>query len=253
MTSALCTLGLWGPKAPAVMKSVASDDLSDKGLPFSSAKQMSIGPVPVWALRISYVGEMGWELYAPFEQGQLLWDILWKAGREHNLVPGGIGVYGTTGRLEKGYRLYGNELDLEYSPFECGLARRSVKPQEFIGKEAYLKGAGEQPAATLCTLVVDSHISSTGEPRYMLGREPVLTPDGNPIVDRKGRRSFVTSAGSGPSLGKHLLMAYLPPELGREGTKLAVEYFSELYPVTVAVAGTWPLFDPANTRMKGLV
>ena len=251
MTSALCTLGLWGPKAPAVMQSVTSDDLSDKGLPFSSAKQVSIGPIAVWALRISYVGETGWELYAPFEQGQLLWDILWKAGREHNLVPAGIGVYGTTARLEKSYRLYGNELDMEYSPIECGLARRLVKPQNFIGKEAYLKEAAEQPAATLCTLVVDSHISSTGEPRYMLGREPVLTPDGNPIVDRKGRRSFVTSAGAGPSLGKHLLMAYLPPDFAREGTKLAVEYFSDLYPVTVAAAGATPLFDPANKRMKG--
>ena len=86
----------------------------------------------------------------------------------------------------------------------------------------------------------------------MLGREPVLTPDGKPIVDRKGRRSFVTSAAAGPSLGKHLLMAYLPPELAREGTKLAVEYFSELYPVTVAVAGAAPLFDPANKKMKGM-
>jgi glycine cleavage system aminomethyltransferase T/glycine/D-amino acid oxidase-like deaminating enzyme len=252
MTTALCTLGLWGPTAPAVMHAVTGDDVSDKGLPFSSAKQISIGPVPVWALRISYVGEAGWELYAPFEQGQLLWDILWNAGKEHGLVPAGIGVYGTTGRLEKGYRLYGNELDLEYSPFECGLARPSVKQQDFIGKQAYLKEAGEQPAATLCTLTVDSHLSSTGEPRYMLGREPVLTPDGKPIVDRKGRRSFVTSAGSGPSIGKHLLMAYLPPELAREGTKLVVEYFSELYPVTVAVAGTTPQFDPANKRMKGL-
>jgi glycine cleavage system aminomethyltransferase T len=253
LTSALCTLGLWGPKAPAIMQSVSRDDVSDKRLPFSNAKQMWIGPVPVWALRISYVGEMGWELYAAFEQGQLLWDILWKAGGQHRLVPAGIGVYGTTARLEKGYRLYGNELDLEYAPFECGLARRSVKPQDFIGKQAYLKEAGEPPAATLCTLTVDSHVSSTAEPRYVLGREPVLTPDGKAIVDRKGRRSFVTSAGSGPSLGKHLLMAYLPPEFATEGTKLAVEYFSELYPVTVAVAGTRPLFDPANTRMKGLV
>ena len=85
----------------------------------------------------------------------------------------------------------------------------------------------------------------------MLGREPVLTRDGKPIVDRKGRRSFVTSAGSGPSLGKHLLMAYLPPDFAREGMRLAIEYFSDLYPVTVAVVGATPLFDPANIRMKG--
>jgi glycine cleavage system aminomethyltransferase T/glycine/D-amino acid oxidase-like deaminating enzyme len=251
MTCSLCTLGLWGPRARDVMESVTRDDVSDKGVPFSTAKRIAIGPVPVWALRISYVGEMGWELYASIEQGQLLWDILWKAGQEHGVVPVGIGVYATTARMEKSYRLYGNELDTEYTAFECGLARPRAKAQEFIGKQAYLKQAAEQPAATLCTLSVENHIASSGEPRYMLGREPVLTTDGEPIVDRKGRRSFVTSAGSAPSLGKHLLMTYLPPEFASEGTKLKVEYFSELYPATVAVVGATPLFDPANERMKG--
>lgn len=84
----------------------------------------------------------------------------------------------------------------------------------------------------------------------MLGREPILTPDGDGIIDRKGRRSYVTSAGSGPSLGKYLLMTYLPPEYAQEGTRLFVEYFGDRYPVTVAVAGSTPLFDPENKRMK---
>ena len=84
----------------------------------------------------------------------------------------------------------------------------------------------------------------------MLGREPVTTRDGQPLVDAKGRRSYVTSAGSGPSVGKHLLMAYLPPDQAVEGTQLAVEYFGERYPVTVAVAGATPLFDPENTRIR---
>jgi glycine cleavage system aminomethyltransferase T len=84
----------------------------------------------------------------------------------------------------------------------------------------------------------------------MLGREPILTPDGQPLVDAKGRRSFVTSAGSGPSVGKHLLMAYLPPEHAKVGEKLLVEYFGERYPVTVAVADATPLFDPENARIR---
>ncbi len=251
MTSSLCTLGLWGPKARAVLQEITPDDMSNAGLAFSHAKHISIGPVPVWALRISYVGEMGWELYAPMEQGRLLWDTVWKAGQKHGIVPVGIGVYGTSARLEKSYRLYGNELDMEYNCHECGLGRRTVKPQDFIGKEAYLRDAAEPPAPILCTLGVDDHTSSTGESRFMLGREPVLTPDGEPITDRKGRRSFVTSAGTAPSLGKHLLMAYLPPEYAKVGAKLRVEYFSELYRVTVAVAGSAPLFDPANERMRG--
>ena len=97
---------------------------------------------------------------------------------------------------------------------------------------------------------MDDPTSSSGVKRYMLGREPILAPDGAPITDAKGRRSYVTSAGSGPSVGKHLLMAYLPPEHAVEGSKLAVEYFGERYPVTVAVAGSRPLFDPENARIR---
>ena len=84
----------------------------------------------------------------------------------------------------------------------------------------------------------------------MNGSEPIVTPDGARIVDGKGRPSYVTSAGAGPSVGKHLLLAYLPTEMAQEGTQLAVEYMTELYPVTVAVVGSRPLFDPENERMK---
>ena len=152
--------------------------------------------------------------------------------------------------LEKGYRAYGMELETEYTPVEAGLARPKVKSQDFIGKEAYLKARAEETAATLCTLTVDDNNSSSGQARYMLGNEPILTPDGQAIVDKKGRRSYVTSAGSGPSIGKHILLGYLPPEYAKPGTKLAVEYFGEQYPVTVEIVGSRPLFDPNDERMK---
>ena len=87
----------------------------------------------------------------------------------------------------------------------------------------------------MCTLTVDDHTSASGVKRYMLGKEPILTREGNPITDRKGRRSYVTSAGSGPSLGKYILMTYLPPEHAKVGEQLAVQYMGERYPVTVAV------------------
>ncbi len=183
------------------------------------------------------------------EHGLKLWDTLWTTA-EYGMVPAGIGVYGTSARIEKGYRLMGAELDGEYNPVEAGLARPKVKRADFIGREAYLQAREEEPAAILCTLTVDDPTSSSGEKRYMQGREPILTPEGDPIVDRKGRRSYVTSAGTGPSVGKHLLMSYLPPEFAQEGTKLAVEYMTELYPVTVAVVGSKPLFDPDDKRMK---
>ena len=102
----------------------------------------------------------------------------------------------------------------------------------------------------LCTLTVDDHTSADGTRRYMLGGEPVVTPDGRPLVDGHGRRSYVTSAGSAPSLGKHLLMAYLPPAEAVVGTKLAVDYMEERYPVTVAAADATPV-RPENHRIRG--
>jgi glycine cleavage system aminomethyltransferase T len=249
-TSAWCTLGLWGPRARDVLASASGDDVSNEGFPFATCRDITIGSVPVMASRISYVGELGWELYAPMEQGARLWDTLWQAGRPHDVVPVGIGVYATTARLEKGYRAHGNELDLEFDLVEAGMARRRVKDSDFIGREAYLEQRARPPAARLCTLILEDPRSPAGIDRYMLGREPVLTPAGEPLVDTKGRRSFVTSAGSGPSVGRHLLMAYLPPEHAVEGTQLAVEYFSDRYPLTVAVVGNRPLFDPENLRVR---
>ncbi|MFQ5575534.1 MAG: glycine cleavage T C-terminal barrel domain-containing protein, partial [Anaerolineae bacterium] len=251
LTSALCTVGLWGPRARDILQSVVEEDVSNAAFPFGAVKRITVGQIPALAFRISYVGELGWEIYAPMEMGRALWDALWEAGRPHGLAPVGIGVYGTTARLEKSYRAYGTELDGEYNPVEAGLARPKVKAQNFIGKEAYLKARQEEPAARLCTLTVDDHTSAAGVPRYMRGKEPILTPDGEPVIDRTGRRSYVTGAGDGPSVGKYLLMAYLPPRYAQVGTKLAVEYFGEQYPVTVAVVGSTPLFDPDNSRMKG--
>jgi glycine cleavage system aminomethyltransferase T len=145
----------------------------------------------------------------------------------------------------------GAELESEYNPVEAGLARPRVKAADFIGKEAYLKAREEEPAAILCTLTVEDHTSARdGMKRFPTGGEPITTPDGSRIVDRKGRPSYVTSAGAGPSLGKYLLMAYLPPEHAGAGTDLAVMYMDELYPVKVAVAGSTPLFDPEDLRMK---
>jgi glycine cleavage system aminomethyltransferase T len=249
-TSAWSKIGVWGPAARALVGSLTQDDVSNDGIPFATCRTITIGTLRVLASRISYVGELGWELYVPMEQGARLWDLLFEAGRDHGAVPVGIGAYAVTGRLEKGYRAHGNELDLEHDLVQAGMARANVKDADFVGRDAYLKQRTEDPVRVLCTLTVDDPTSSTGVKRYMMGREPITTRDGEPLVDAAGVRSFVTSAGSGPSVGSHLLMSYLPPEHARIGEQLAVEYFGERYPVTVAVAGSTPLFDPENARMK---
>ena len=250
VTSAWTTLGVWGPRARDILRSVTTADVSNDGFKFGTCREIELGGATVLASRISYVGELGWELYAPIELGARVWDTLWEAGRPAGLVPVGIGVYGTTGRLEKGYRAYGAELEGDYTLVEAGMTRPRVKAQDFVGKQAYLAQREAPPAAVLCTLTVDDHASASGELRYMLGGEPILTRDGEALIDARGRRSYVTSAGSGPSVGRHLLLAYLPPERAVAGTRLAVEYLGERYPVTVAVAGSAPLFDPANERVR---
>jgi glycine cleavage system aminomethyltransferase T/glycine/D-amino acid oxidase-like deaminating enzyme len=250
VTSAWTTFGLWGPRARDILSRVTADDISNEGFPFGTCREIEIAGLTVLASRISYVGELGWELYAPIEQGARLWDTVFEAGQPDGLVPAGIGVYGTTGRLEKGYRAFGAELDASYTLVEAGMTRPKVKDQDFVGKTAYLRQREAPPAAVLCTLTVDDHASDSGDLRYMLGGEPVLSATGKPLTDARGRRSYVTSAGSGPSVGRHLLLAYLPPEQAVEGTGLAVEYLGEQYPVTVAVAGSMPLFDPANERVR---
>lgn len=251
VTSAWTTIGLWGPRARDILASVTSADVSNGAFPFGTCRNLDIDGVAVLANRLSYVGELGWELFAPMELGAHLWDTLWEAGRPHGMIAAGMSVVFSSARLEKGYRAYGTELDLDHSLVEAGLARPGVKSADFIGKAAYLRQRSEPPVALLCTLTVDDHASASGVARYMLGREPILTRDGRPVEDARGRRSYVTSAGAGPSVGKHLLMAYLPVELAVEGTPLAVQYMGERYPVTVAVAGTTPLFDPRDERLRG--
>ena len=166
------------------------------------------------ASRISYVGELGWELYVPMEQGARLWQQLHEAGRPHGAVPAGIGVYGTTGRIEKGYRAFGYELDAERTIVEAGMQRPKVKMADFVGREAYLAQREAAPE--------DGAVHpDRGQPqlrqrakRYMLGGEPILTSAGGVLTDGHGHHPYVTTAGSAPSLGKHVLLAYLPPGPG---------------------------------------
>ncbi|MDN5930105.1 MAG: FAD-dependent oxidoreductase [Pseudonocardia sp.] len=250
LTSAYTTIGLWGPRARDILGALTTADVDDAGFGFLTCRTIEIDSTAVLASRISYVGELGWELYVPMEQGARLWRLLHDAGRPHGAVPVGIGVYGTTGRLEKGYRAYGFELDAERSIVEAGMARPKVKAADFVGREAYVAQRSSSPQAILCTLTVDDHTSASGVRRYMLGGEPILTRDGGDLVDGHGHHPYVTSAGSAPSLGKHVLLAYLPPDQAVVGNGLAVSYMQELYPVTVGSIDATPLFDPTNERVR---
>ena len=261
MTGSLCTIGVWGPNAAKTMAKATQNidahgklvpfDLSQENFPYGSVREVLIDGVPATMLRISYVGENGWEVYTKMEHGLRMWDTIAAAGEEFGIIPVGMGVYAVTGRIEKGYRLMGAELESEYNPVEAGLNRAKVKTADFIGKSAYLEAREEEPAALMCTLEMIDNTSESGIKRFPTGgNEPILTKGGERIVDAKGRVSRVTTAGAAPSLGKYLLLSYLTPEHAVEGTELKVMYMNELFPVRVARVGSQGLFDPTDARMK---
>jgi glycine cleavage system aminomethyltransferase T/glycine/D-amino acid oxidase-like deaminating enzyme len=257
VTDEVSTIGLWGPRARDILASLTdpdSTDVSDEGFGFLTCREIQVAGVTVLASRISYVGELGWELYVSMADAATLWEALLETGDSHGTVPVGIGVYGTTGRIEKGYRAYGTELDAERTIVEAGMQRPKVKAADFVGRDAYLAQrealSSSGPKTVLCTLTVEDHTSASGVKRYMLGGEPILTREGGTLTDGHGHHPYVTSAGSAPSLGKHVLLAYLPPEEARIGNELAVSYMEELYPVVVGSVDATPLLDPANERLR---
>jgi len=252
-TNGTVTYGVWGPKAIDMLTTLTESDLSQVAFGYGRVQSHLLDGIPVDMFRISYVGDSGFEIYAEASHGLALWDALYAAGDNFDLRPVGAGVYGTTGRLEKGYRLMGAELEDDYTPVEAGLARPKVKAADFIGKEAYLAARAAEPVAQLCILEYTDLTCEAGYERFPMGagNEPVLTLDGERIVDAKGRVSRVNTAGNAPSNGSYLAMAYLPITHCEVGTKLLTMYQYETYPVTVVATGAnLATFDPSDSRMK---
>ncbi|MCY3912569.1 MAG: FAD-dependent oxidoreductase [Chloroflexi bacterium] len=228
-----CCVGLWGPRARDVLQRVCDDDVSDDGFPYMTAKPITAGGVPSLALRISYVGELGWEIYAPTGQGLALWDALWDAGRPLGLIAAGGGAFDSL-RLEKGYRLWGNDIHTEYNPFEAGLGFAvRMRKGEFIGRQALSDRRAQGLTRRLCCLTLDD------PDRLVMGKEPIL--DGDRVL------GYVTSANFGHSIGRAILYGYLPIAHARPGAKLDILYFDERLQATVADD---PLYDPDGRRMK---
>jgi len=232
VTSAYACYGLWGPASRKILQPLTTSDLSNEAFPYMRARDLAVGTVPCHGLRVTYVGELGWELYCPTEFGLSLWDILWEAGRPHGLVPGGYKAIDSL-RLEKGYRVWGADVTPEDTPYEAGLgfAVKLDKEGGFIGRDA-LASAGA-PAQTLCCLRLD-------EPHAVaLGSEPVRV--GDALVGR------VTSGGYGYTVGASIAYASLPVEHASVGTAVGVEIFGEWVAGSVAVE---PLYDPTGERIR---
>ncbi|MGA2294903.1 MAG: FAD-dependent oxidoreductase [Acidimicrobiales bacterium] len=231
VTSRMACFALWGPRARDILQSRTDTDCSKEAFGYMKSRELNVGPVPCFAQRVTFVGELGWEIYCPSEYATALWDVLMEAGAPFGLTPGGYKAIESL-RLEKGYRVWGSDVTSIDTPFEAGLgfAVRMDKG-DFIGREA-LEAMGP-PARRLVCLVLD-------DPRVIaLGSEPVRV-DGQAV----GR---ITSGGFGYTLERSIAYAYVPTSCSEVGQRAEVVVFGAAVGATVMAE---PLFDPANERVR---
>jgi glycine cleavage system aminomethyltransferase T/glycine/D-amino acid oxidase-like deaminating enzyme len=227
VTSEYACLGLWGPAARELLQPLCVEPLD---FPYLRARELAVGPVPCLALRVTYVGELGWELYCPTEYGLRLWDTIWEAGQEHGLVAGGYRAIDSL-RLEKGYRVWGADISPDDTPYAAGLGFAVKLDKDFVGREALV--AEHEPARRLACLVLD-------DPRAVaLGSEPVRV-DGE-IAGR------VTSGGYGYTVERSIAYAYVAAADAVAGRPVEVEIFGEWVSGSVAEE---PLYDPTGERVR---
>ncbi len=232
ITGGTCCIGVWGPLARDLVQPLSREDFSNDGLKYFRAMPARIGGVPVTAMRLSYVGELGWEIYTSAEYGLRLWDVLWAAGQELGVIAAGRAAFNSL-RLEKGYRSWGHDMTTEHNPYEAGLGF-AVRPQkgEFVGRDAIAGLGADTVTRRLSCLTIDDRRS------VVLGHEPVFV-DGRPA-------GYVTSAAFGHTIGAPIAYAWLPAS-ATPGTAVEIEYFGRRIPATVA---TEPLVDPEMARIR---
>jgi dimethylglycine oxidase len=232
ITPGTCCIGLWGPKARELVQPLTETDFSAAGFKYFRAKQAYLGTVPVTAMRLSYVGELGWELYTTADQGARLWDLLWQAGQEHGIIAAGRGAFSAL-RLEKGYRSFGADMTFEHDPYEAGVGFAvKLDKGDFLGREALLKRKENVSRKLTCLTLED--------PRdIVMGKEPVF--NGSTCV------GYVTSAAYGYTIGRGIAYAWLPSELTEVGTRLEIDYFGAR---VGAVVTAEPLVDPGMARIR---
>jgi glycine cleavage system aminomethyltransferase T/glycine/D-amino acid oxidase-like deaminating enzyme len=232
VTSAWSCFGVWGPRARDALQAVTPADLSNEAFPYMSLQEITVGDVPVRALRVTYVGELGWELYCPTEYGLGLWRAIWEAGAEHGIVAGGYRAIDSM-RLEKGYRVWGADITPDESPEEGGVGFCvKLDKGEFVGREALLAAREDGPRHKLACITLE-------DPRSIaLGNEPVRV-DGD-VVGR------VTTGGYGYTVERSIAYAYLPADV-QLGTRIEVDIFGEWVAGEVAKE---PLFDPKGERVR---
>ncbi|WP_121743542.1 GcvT family protein [Natronorubrum halophilum] len=231
--SSRCGIGVFGPEARTVLEPLVEADLSNDAFPFYTARETSLGSIPVTMLRLSYAGELGWELYAPTEYGAQLWETIEDAGEEHGIVPMGWAALESTS-LEKGFRLWGSDITPEYNPYEAGIGFAVDLETDFVGKEALMRARESGLEREIAPITLD-------EPGALVDcGHPVIDPDDGAVLGP------VERAGYGYTIDSGIAYAYLPPAYAEAGRDVEIEYENERYPATVRDE---PLFDPDREKM----
>ena len=231
-TSAYAVINICGPESRSVLQSCCEEDVSNEAFGFATARDVTIGAAPVRAVRIGYVGELGWELHIPTEYAAHVYETLRAAGKAAGIADTGYRAIDSL-RLEKGYLYWSGDISPDYTPIEAGLGSRvHLKSKgKFLGREVLEQQKSGQPSRVLCTFVSDENLPVFGGETILLNGRTV---------------SLATSAGYGFTVEKTILFGYLPFEISRE-TGFELEAFSKRYPIT-RVDGQ--LYDPENKRLK---
>ena len=231
ITGGTCCVGVWGPAARDVVAPLCPDDLSHEGFRYFRAISTHLDAIPVTMMRVSYVGELGWEIYTSAEYGAALWDLLAQAGRTHGIIPAGRIAFNSL-RIEKGYRSWGTDMTAEHLPAAAGVdfAVRLDKASDFVGKAALQKASA--PVSMLRSIVFDDPNAA------VLGKEPVSV-DGVCV-------GYVTSAGYSPTVGRTIAYAWLPAQ-SVVGDAVTVDYRGTTF---TAVVHAEPVVDPEMARIK---
>ena len=225
---------LWGPRAREILARLTPADLSNEAFRFMTAQEITVADVPVRAMRVTFVGELGWELYASSEYGAALWRSVWAAGEDVGLVAGGYRAIDSM-RLEKGYRVWGSDITPETNPYEAGLGFcvKLDKPGGFEGRDVLAAAKKEGVSRRIRAITL-------ADPRsVVLGSEPVRV--GDQVVGR------VTSGGYGYTVDASIAYAYLPVDVAEAGTAVTVDLFGRWVDGVVVAE---PLFDPAGHRVR---
>jgi len=234
LTDAIGVLVVAGPKARKLLQRVTRADLSNAAFRWLSARDIVVGMAPVNAMRVNYVGELGWELHHPIEYQNHIFDALFETGEDLGLAPFGIRAMDSM-RLEKSYRMVGTELSIEYSAYESSMDR-FVRPEkgDFLGRDALVAAKAAGPQNLLVTLAVDDVTDADA-----LGNNALL--QGDKLVGR------ATGGGYGFRVGRSLALGMVKPALADPGTRLEIEILGKRYPATVVADSP---FDPDNERLR---